>query len=92
MDATGDVSDLNYQVMQGSKYHYIENDKKMVIDRSEQEVIPVLPPADVVEQLKVDPGQPILEKVTRGYLGDGRVFEFSRNYFKSARLQVHSGC
>ena len=44
--------DLNYQVMQGSKYHYIENDKKMVIDRSEQEVIPVMPPADVVEQLK----------------------------------------
>lgn len=76
--------DLSYEVMRNSKYQYIENDKKMVIDRSEQEIIPVMPPKEVVEKLRVDPAQPILEKITKGFLNDGTIFEYSRNYFKSS--------
>lgn len=75
--------DLTYQVMQKSKYDFIEKTKGMVIDRSEQELVPVLPPADVAEQLGIDPAQPIIEKRTRGYLADDTVFEYSRNYFTS---------
>ncbi|MEN9532937.1 MAG: hypothetical protein RIQ83_2161, partial [Pseudomonadota bacterium] len=75
--------DLSYAVMQGSKYHYIEEVKQLVIDRSEQEIIPVLPSAQVVEALGIDPAKPIIEKVSRGFLQDGTVFEFSRNFFKS---------
>ncbi|MNC73522.1 Mannosyl-D-glycerate transport/metabolism system repressor MngR [compost metagenome] len=55
----------------------------MVIDRSEQEIIAVMPSDDVVKALGIDPSKPVLEKVSRGYLKDGRVFEFSRNIFKS---------
>ncbi|WP_197068499.1 GntR family transcriptional regulator [Photobacterium gaetbulicola] len=76
--------DLTYEVMQGSKYEFIEGTKKMVIDRSEQEIIPVLPPQEVVNQLAIPADQPIIEKVTKGYLVDGTVFEYSRNYFKSS--------
>ncbi|MGF1682776.1 GntR family transcriptional regulator [Photobacterium makurazakiensis] len=76
--------DLTYEVMQGSKYEYVEGQKKMVIDRSEQEIIPVLPPEEVVEQLGIAADQPIIKKITKGYLNDGTVFEFSRNYFKSS--------
>lgn len=76
--------DLNYKVMCNSKYQYIENEKKMVIDRSEQEILPVMPPDEVVERLHVAPDQPILEKITTGYLDNGTVFEYSRNYFKSS--------
>ncbi|WP_421385934.1 GntR family transcriptional regulator [Aeromonas veronii] len=75
--------DLSYAVMQGSKYHYIEEVKQLVIDRSEQEIIPVLPSEQVVEALGIDPAKPIIEKVSRGFLQDGTVFEFSRNFFKS---------
>ena len=75
--------DLTYQVMQGSKYQFIEKQKGLIIDRSEQEIIPVLPPDDIAKLLDIDPKQPIIEKRTRGYLHDGRVFEYSRNYFKS---------
>jgi GntR family mannosyl-D-glycerate transport/metabolism transcriptional repressor len=75
--------DLTWEVMENSKYHFIENVKKMVIDRSEQEIIPVMPSEDVVKALGVDASKPVLEKVSRGYLRDGRVFEFSRNVFKS---------
>lgn len=76
--------DLTYQVMQGSKYRFIEQQKGMVIDRSEQEIIPVLPPQEIAELLGIDPAQPIIEKRTRGYLHDGTVFEYSRNYLKSS--------
>jgi len=76
--------DLTYQVMQGSKYDFIENQKGLVIDRSEQEIIPVLPPEDIALQLGIDPAEPIIEKRTRGYLHDDTVFEYSRNYFKSS--------
>nr|WP_255725054.1 GntR family transcriptional regulator [Photobacterium sp. OFAV2-7] len=75
--------DLTYEVMQGSKYDYIEGKKKMVIDRSEQEIIPVLPNEEVVRQLGIPADQPIIEKITKGYLADGTVFEYSRNFFKS---------
>ncbi|MCG6214835.1 UTRA domain-containing protein, partial [Vibrio furnissii] len=72
--------DLTYQVMQGSKYDYIENQKQLVIDRSEQEIIPILPPKDIAELLKIDAATPIIEKRTIGYLEDATVFEYSRNY------------
>ncbi|PMN51534.1 transcriptional regulator [Vibrio lentus] len=75
--------DLTYQVMQTSKYDFIENTKGMVIDRSEQELIPILPPEDVAKQLDIDPSQPIIEKRTRGYLANNTVFEYSRNCFTS---------
>ena len=33
--------------------------------------------------LGIAPGKPVLEKISRGFLQDGRVFEYSRNTFKS---------
>ncbi|WP_095996137.1 MULTISPECIES: GntR family transcriptional regulator [Serratia] len=75
--------DLSYEVMQKSKYHYIEQVKKLVIDRSEQEIIPVMPSEDAVKALGIDAQKPVLEKVSTGFLSDGTVFEFSRNVFKS---------
>ncbi|GEM79957.1 GntR family transcriptional regulator [Vibrio superstes] len=73
--------DLTYQVMQGSKYDFIEKQKGMVIDRSEQELIPILPQQDIADLLNIDAALPIIEKRTRGHLHDDTVFEYSRNYF-----------
>lgn len=73
--------------MEQSKYHYIEQVKKLVIDRSEQEILPVMPDAEVVQALGIDPAQPTLEKRSLGYLRDGQVFEYSRNVFKSDDYQ-----
>lgn len=75
--------DLTWEVMENSKYHYIEQIKKMVIDRSEQELIPVIPDNETVSMLDITAGKPVLEKVSRGFLQDGRIFEYSRNTFKS---------
>ncbi len=75
--------DLTWEVMENSKYHFIEQIKKMVIERSEQELIPVIPNAETVELLGIAADKPVLEKISRGFLQDGRVFEYSRNTFKS---------
>ncbi|MFT6142004.1 MAG: GntR family mannosyl-D-glycerate transport/metabolism transcriptional repressor [Psychromonas sp.] len=75
--------DLTYEVMQKSKYDFIEKTKGLVIDRSEQEIIPILPSLEVSALLGIDPNQPIIEKRTRSYLQDNTVFEYSRNFFKS---------
>lgn len=69
--------------MEQSKYHYIEQIKKMVIDRSEQELVPVMPSDEAIAATALDPAKPILEKVSRGFLKDGRIFEYSRNVFNS---------
>ncbi|QCR38105.1 GntR family transcriptional regulator [Nissabacter sp. SGAir0207] len=74
--------DLTWEVMENSKYHYIEQIKKMVIDRSEQEIVPVMPSAEAIAALALDPAQPVLEKISRGFLQDGRVFEYSSNTFR----------
>ena len=73
--------DLTFQVMEKSKYDFIENTKGMIIDRSEQEIIPILPSEEISELLKIEQNQPIIEKRTRSFLIDGTVFEYSRNYF-----------
>jgi len=73
--------DLTYQVMQKSKYDYIENHKNLVIDRSEQEILPILPSSEFADLLRIDTGQPIIEKRTRSFLQGDVVFEYSCNYF-----------
>lgn len=75
--------DLTYEVMQGSKYAWMENSKNMLIDRSEQEIIPLMPTKEMVALLGVNADEPILQKVSKGYLADGTVFEFSRNTFRT---------
>lgn len=74
--------DLTYQVMKGSKYEFIEQHKGLIIDRSEQELLPVLPDPAIAALLQIDAGRPIIEKRTRGYLQGDIVFEYSRNYFR----------
>ena len=76
--------DLTFAVMEKSKYEFIEHTKGMIIDRSEQEIIAVLPSKEVATLLQIDPQQPILEKRTRGFLIDGTVFEYSRSHFTSS--------
>ena len=75
--------DLTWEVMENSKYHYVEQIKKLVIDRSEQELVPIMPSEEAIAALSLDPAKPILEKVSRGFLKDGRVLEYSRNVFNT---------
>lgn len=77
------LPDLTWEVMEGSKYHFIEQIKKLVIDRSEQEIVPVMPTDEMVSLLGIAADKPVLEKNSCGWLKDGRAFEYSRNVFNS---------
>lgn len=55
-------SRISRQVMENSKYHFIEEVKKMVIDRSEQEIIPLMPTEEMSRLLNISQTKPILEK------------------------------
>lgn len=54
--------DLTREVMEKSKYHYVEQIKKLVIDRSEQELVPVMPSEEAIAALALDPAKPIPKK------------------------------
>jgi len=75
--------DLTHDVIQHSKYDYIENQKGLIIDRNELDIIPILPSKKIALLLNIHPSQPIVEKRTLSYLFDGTVFEYSRHYLKS---------
>lgn len=57
--------------------------KKRVIDRSEQELVPIMPSEEAIAALSLEPAESPLEKVSRGFLKDGRVCECSRNVFNT---------
>lgn len=57
--------------------------KKRVIDRSEQELVPIMPSEEAIAALSLEPAESPLEKVSRGFLKDGRVCEYSRNVFNT---------
>ena len=58
--------------------------KVITIDYSEQEIQPIMPNREIIQHLQVDAKQPILKKITRSFLQDGRIFELSCNYFNSS--------
>jgi GntR family transcriptional regulator, mannosyl-D-glycerate transport/metabolism system repressor len=73
--------DLSFEVMRRSKYQYIEQEKGLKIDRSEQEIAPVLPSPDICRLLGCSASDPILEISSRGFLSTGEMFEFSVHHF-----------
>ncbi len=79
--------DLTYQIMQRSKYAYIEKEKQMTILSSEQEIIPVLPNAEISKLLEISESQPIVKKITVSKLQDGTIFEYSNNYLNPANYK-----
>ena len=75
--------DLSYEVMQKSKYDYIEQVRNFKIKESFQEVLPLLPEAKIQELLQVGDLVPILKVQLWSTLVEGTVFEYSELYFKS---------
>ncbi|MDQ0208523.1 GntR family transcriptional regulator [Alkalicoccobacillus murimartini] len=75
--------DLTYQIMEGSKYDFIESVKKLKIKDSYQEVIPILPTEEIQELLQLKEQIPIIKVQLLSTLKDDRVFEYTDLFFKS---------
>ncbi|CAM3977761.1 UTRA domain-containing protein [Alkalicoccus chagannorensis] len=75
--------ELTYDIMEGSKYAYIEQVRRMKIKESFQEVIPILPEPEMQELLGMKEQKPILTVHLFSRLHDDTVFEYTEAYFKS---------
>lgn len=73
---------MNFVSLQGSKYEYLEKELGFEIDGALQDFEAIMPDAHVCETLDISPETPIIRLLSLGKLKDGRVFEFTRIYFK----------
>lgn len=80
--------DLSYEIMQGSKYAYIETVKQLKIKQSFQEMIPILPNDEIQTLLSLNEATPILKvRLWSTLQQDKTVFEYTELYFKSDEYQ-----
>lgn len=75
--------DLTYEIMQHSKYEFIENHKHYKIKESNQVILPIMPDPSIRKILNIKDNIPILKLESTGILTDGTCFEYSEVYFKS---------
>lgn len=75
--------DLSYELMEGSKYEYIEKVKQMKIKESFQEVLPLMPDEEIKSLLHLKESIPIIKVQLFSTLTDETTFEYTDIYFKS---------
>lgn len=73
--------DLSVEIMEKSKYEYIE--QRYTIDERRGEIIPMRPNAYLKNTLSITEDMSILSMNTWSYLEDRRVFEYTELYFRS---------
>jgi len=72
--------DLSIDVMNKSKYDYIEK-KGYQIDKRYGELIPIMPNKEIVEHLLLEKVDPLLFLQAYSTFQDGTIFEYSKIYF-----------
>ena len=80
-------SDLSFDVMTQSKYHYIEKLKGYKIKESRQELEPINPDCKTLKALNLPNNQPILKMYSTGILDSNIPFEYSEILFKTERYR-----
>jgi DNA-binding GntR family transcriptional regulator len=73
---------MNIMSLQGSKYHYLENELGFEIDGAIQDFEAIMPDKHICEILDVSPNTPIICLLSVGKLKDGRIFEYTKISFK----------
>ena len=73
--------DLSVEVLNHSKYEYIEKQKGLEIALSKEVIVVEIADEMLASQLNININHPVLKVISTGELKDGRPFEFSENYF-----------
>lgn len=79
--------DLNVEVMQSSKYRYIEQQKGYQISLSRQKLKSILANKMVAKHLHIKVDSPVLCVSSIGELKDGLIFEYSIQYLRGRRYR-----
>jgi Transcriptional regulators len=80
------LPELSIEIMNSSKYEYIEKQKGLDIALSREMLIAEVADANLAQILNVEPGYPLIKVSSIGELSDGTCFEYSENYFTSKQF------
>ncbi|WP_353893619.1 GntR family transcriptional regulator [Proteinivorax hydrogeniformans] len=81
--------DLSIDILEKSKYSYIEDHKKLTIDKSCQKIIPTNPNKLVQLVLGLEKESPILQVDSQAFLQNQRVFEYTIHYYHPKLYNYH---
>lgn len=73
--------DLSYEILEKSKYEYVERKKGYRIKKSCQEIIPILPDSEVATLLGIEENEPILQVNSKAYLDNNKIFEYTIHFY-----------
>ena len=72
--------DVSFKILNGSKYHYVEDTLGLKIAYSDHTVTPILPSAE--------DDQPIIKVANTTYLENGQVLDFTELLYNSPKYQL----
>ncbi len=81
--------DLSIQILEGSKYDYIEKKRGVEIDYSYHHTSPMLPTKELSTLFQIDETTPILKIHNTTYLEDGSIMDFTELFINSPKYQIN---
>lgn len=73
--------DLSIEVLNTSKYEYIEGKKEYKIKRSSQDIFPIISTEELEEKLNLEKNIPILNVRSIGTLENNKKFEYTNHFY-----------
>lgn len=80
--------DVSLKILNGSKYHYVEDTLGLKIAYSNHTVTPILPSAEVAKLFDLEDDQPIVKIANTTYLENGQVLDFTELLYNSPKYQL----
>lgn len=80
--------DMSLKVLNGSKYHYVEDTLGLKIKYSQHTVTPLLPSEDIAELFSLSTQQPIIKAANTTFLENGQVLDYTELIYNSPKYQL----
>lgn len=80
--------DISFKVLNGSKYHYVEDTLGLKIAFNEHTVTPVMPSSDLMELFALGENQPIIKVDNTTHLENGQILDLTEQFYNSPKYQL----
>lgn len=80
--------DISLNILNGSKYHYVEDTLGLKIAFNEHTVTPVMPPSYLVKLFGLQENQPIIKVDNTTHLENGQILDLTEQFYNSPKYQL----
>lgn len=80
--------DISYKILNGSKYHYVEDTLGLKIAYNEHTVTPVMPSTELRDLFGLGENQPIIKVDNTTHLENGQILDFTEQFYNSPKYQL----